>query len=64
MPADLLHTSPEEYIKSHIRTVPDWPKPGIQFRDITPLLVTAVKDVEHSHVPVLADHLEHELRHR
>lgn len=35
---DLLHTSPEEYIKAHIRTVPDWPKPGIQFRDITPLL--------------------------
>ena len=21
-----------------IRTVPDWPKPGIQFRDITPVL--------------------------
>ena len=40
MPADLLYTSPEEYIKSHIRTVPDWPKPGIQFRDITPLLGT------------------------
>lgn len=26
------------YIKEHIRTVPDWPQPGIQFRDITPLL--------------------------
>lgn len=26
------------YIKSHIRTVPDWPAPGVQFRDITPLL--------------------------
>ncbi|MFF3731872.1 DUF488 domain-containing protein [Streptomyces sp. NPDC002476] len=26
-------------------------------------LVTAVKDVPHSHVPVLVDHLEHELRH-
>uniref|UniRef100_A0AAU2VQX4 DUF488 family protein n=1 Tax=Streptomyces sp. NBC_00008 TaxID=2903610 RepID=A0AAU2VQX4_9ACTN len=25
-------------------------------------LVTAVKDVPHSHVPVLVDHLEHELR--
>ena len=22
----------------HIRTVPDWPAPGVQFRDITPLL--------------------------
>jgi adenine phosphoribosyltransferase len=27
-----------EYLKSHIRTVPDWPAPGVQFRDITPLL--------------------------
>ena len=25
-------------IKSRIRTVPDYPKPGVQFRDITPLL--------------------------
>ncbi len=25
-------------LKEHIRTVPDFPKPGIQFRDITPLL--------------------------
>jgi adenine phosphoribosyltransferase len=27
-----------EFIKSHIRTVPDWPEPGVMFRDITPLL--------------------------
>ena len=27
-----------DYIRSHIRTVPDWPAPGVQFRDITPLL--------------------------
>ncbi|WGS50332.1 adenine phosphoribosyltransferase [Paraburkholderia sp. D15] len=27
-----------DYIKSHIRTVPDWPQAGVQFRDITPLL--------------------------
>ncbi|MBK7615086.1 MAG: adenine phosphoribosyltransferase [Burkholderiales bacterium] len=26
------------YLRNHIRTVPDWPEPGIQFRDITPLL--------------------------
>lgn len=26
------------YLKSHIRTVADWPAPGVQFRDITPLL--------------------------
>jgi adenine phosphoribosyltransferase len=24
--------------RDHIRTVPDWPAPGVQFRDITPLL--------------------------
>lgn len=27
-----------EYIKSVIRTVPDWPESGVNFRDITPLL--------------------------
>ncbi|MBB4842501.1 adenine phosphoribosyltransferase [Paucibacter oligotrophus] len=27
-----------DYIRRHIRTVPDWPLPGVQFRDITPLL--------------------------
>ncbi len=26
------------YLRRHIRTVPDWPAPGVQFRDITPLL--------------------------
>ncbi|NBU89780.1 MAG: adenine phosphoribosyltransferase [Betaproteobacteria bacterium] len=29
-----------DIIRSHIRTVPDWPAPGVQFRDITPLLST------------------------
>ncbi len=27
-----------DFLKQHIRTVPDWPAPGVQFRDITPLL--------------------------
>lgn len=27
-----------DYIKRRIRTVPDWPEPGVMFRDITPLL--------------------------
>ncbi len=26
------------HLKQHIRTVADWPIPGVQFRDITPLL--------------------------
>ncbi len=26
------------YLREHIRTVPNWPAPGVQFRDITPLL--------------------------
>jgi adenine phosphoribosyltransferase len=30
--------SPADYIRSHVRTVPDWPAPGVMFRDITPLL--------------------------
>ncbi|MDI4635615.1 adenine phosphoribosyltransferase [Pelomonas sp. V22] len=28
-------------LRRHIRTVPDWPVPGVQFRDITPLLADA-----------------------
>lgn len=31
-------TSVNEYLRQHIRTVSDWPAPGVQFRDITPLL--------------------------
>ncbi|MDO9405326.1 MAG: adenine phosphoribosyltransferase [Polaromonas sp.] len=27
-----------QFLKDHMRTVPDWPAPGVQFRDITPLL--------------------------
>jgi adenine phosphoribosyltransferase len=30
-----------DYLRSRIRTVPDWPTPGVQFRDITPLLADA-----------------------
>ncbi|MDF1486319.1 adenine phosphoribosyltransferase [Ramlibacter sp. H39-3-26] len=28
----------QDFLRHHIRTVPDWPAPGVQFRDITPLL--------------------------
>jgi len=34
-------TDVTQYLRSHIRTVPDWPAPGVQFRDITPLLQDA-----------------------
>jgi adenine phosphoribosyltransferase len=37
-PDDLSQQSVKQYLKNHIRTVPDWPAPGVQFRDITPLL--------------------------
>ena len=30
--------SVNDFLRQHIRTVPDWPAPGVQFRDITPLL--------------------------
>jgi adenine phosphoribosyltransferase len=30
--------SVNEYLKNNMRTVPDWPVAGVQFRDITPLL--------------------------
>lgn len=31
----------EAFLKEHIRTIPNFPKPGIMFRDITPLLGSA-----------------------
>lgn len=34
----MQHISINQYLRDHIRTVPDWPAPGVQFRDITPLL--------------------------
>jgi adenine phosphoribosyltransferase len=37
-PPDPAPLDPTEFIRRHIRTVPDWPAPGVQFRDITPLL--------------------------
>jgi adenine phosphoribosyltransferase len=40
-PARLHHDSDAALgalVRQHIRTVPDWPAPGVAFRDITPLL--------------------------
>ena len=33
--------SAADYITRYVRTVPDWPAPGVQFQDITPLLLNA-----------------------
>lgn len=33
-----MHIDPAVYVRNAIRSVPDWPKPGITFRDITPVL--------------------------
>lgn len=33
-----MHTDPVDYVRNAIRSVPDWPKPGVTFRDITPVL--------------------------
>jgi adenine phosphoribosyltransferase len=37
----MQNISVTQYLRDHIRTVPDWPAPGVQFRDITPLLQDA-----------------------
>lgn len=33
-----MHINPVNHVRNMIRTVPDWPKPGVMFRDITPVL--------------------------
>jgi len=45
-----------ELLKSHIRDVPDFPKPGIVFKDITPLL--AEPAAFKAAVELLAEHYE------
>jgi len=37
----MLNVRVTDYLREHIRTVPDWPAPGVQFRAITPLLSDA-----------------------
>jgi adenine phosphoribosyltransferase len=45
-------------LTAHVRTIPDFPKPGILFRDITPLL--AHPEAFRESVRRLADHYRHE----
>ncbi|MGE4369014.1 MAG: adenine phosphoribosyltransferase [Burkholderiaceae bacterium] len=33
-----MQIDPVAYVRNAIRSVPDWPKPGVTFRDITPVL--------------------------
>lgn len=37
----MQNISVNQFLREHIRTVLDWPAPGVQFRDITPLLQDA-----------------------
>ena len=43
----------EAWLKAHVRDVPDYPKPGIMFKDITPLLGAA--DAFRASVDALAE---------
>ncbi|HTJ92207.1 MAG TPA: adenine phosphoribosyltransferase [Pararobbsia sp.] len=36
-PAAVAPREASAYVRSLVRTVPDWPEPGVQFRDITPV---------------------------
>ena len=36
--ANPMSIDPVDYIRNTIRSVPDWPRPGVMFRDITPVL--------------------------
>lgn len=36
--ATQMNIDPALYVRNTIRSVPDWPKPGVIFRDITPVL--------------------------
>lgn len=45
-----------DYVKQRIRDIPDWPQPGVIFRDITPLL----NDIDgfRATVDAIAEHFE------
>ncbi|MGE5675304.1 MAG: adenine phosphoribosyltransferase, partial [Mycobacterium leprae] len=43
--------------KAHIRTIEDFPKPGISFKDVTPLIKD--KEAFHAAIEEIARHFEH-----
>ena len=38
MSTPMPYQDPKDLVRGLIRTVPDWPKPGVMFRDITPMM--------------------------
>ena len=38
VPLEMTTTDPRQRVLSTIRNIPDWPEPGVTFRDITPVL--------------------------
>lgn len=51
-------TELDDLLDTHVRSVPDWPVPGVTFRDITPLLADprGIAAVVRGWVDVLAEH--------
>ena len=54
LPYDGTMTVDAAWLKDHVRDIPDFPKPGILFKDVTPLLVEV--DAFRFTVDALADH--------
>ena len=48
-----------DYIRSHIRNIPDFPEEGIQFKDITPLLLDAKASVINDYISNIEKHISH-----
>ena len=46
----MANSTPDFDLRASIRSIPDYPKPGIMFRDITTLLGDA-RDFPHEHEP-------------
>ena len=38
---DMEQPLPSERLRAQVRSIPDWPAPGVMFRDITPMFADA-----------------------